>query len=234
MGEQEQMTAPEKDELRAGPADPAGGGPPTPAGGGPPGLLGWFRAPGLLGWFRRLSRARRLAITSSAAVIAVVAALLALGATSASPAKPAAAPPPAPGLSLASLGHPGQHISLANYAGKPLVINFFASWCGPCQKETPLIARFYAAAHGRVTVLGVDVNDSATNALTFTHHAGVQYPLVADPAPMTTTLSYGVSVLPVTFFLNARHRIVKSVFGAVTLPELTTGVSMMTKPTGRS
>jgi cytochrome c biogenesis protein CcmG/thiol:disulfide interchange protein DsbE len=213
------MTAREKDDLRASPAQPAAG-----------------RAPGLLGWFRRLSRARRLALTSSAAVIAIVAALLALGATSAGPASPAkpAALLPAPGFSLAALDHPGQHISLANYAGQPLVINFFASWCGPCQKETPLLAGFYRAAHGRVTVLGVDVNDSAANALKFTHKAGVQYPVVSDPPPMTTTLTYNVPGLPATFFLNSRHRIVKTVYGAVTLPELRTGVSMMTKPTGRS
>ncbi|HUY50793.1 MAG TPA: TlpA disulfide reductase family protein [Streptosporangiaceae bacterium] len=213
----ESMSTADNDELRAGPADPAAG----------------ERPRGPLGWFRGLTRARRLAITSSAAVIAVVAALLALGATSNSPAKPAAQPR-APGFTLAALDHPGQRISLAGYAGHPLVVNFFASWCGPCQQETPLIARFYRAAHGSVTVLGVDVNDSATNALKFTHKAGVQYPVVSDPAPMHTTLAYNVPGLPATFFLNSRHDIVKSVYGAVTLQELRTGVAMMTKQTGRS
>src|ERR1700704_6245102 len=103
MGKQEPMTAQEQGELRGNPAPP-------PAG----------RAPGLPGWFRRLSRARRLAITSSAAVIAVAVALLALGATSASPAKPAPLRA-APGFSLAALDHAGQSISLASYAGRPLV-----------------------------------------------------------------------------------------------------------------
>jgi cytochrome c biogenesis protein CcmG, thiol:disulfide interchange protein DsbE len=220
MGEQEPMTA-QHEGLHAEPgAGPASS--PGPAAGGP------------LGWFRRRSRATRLAITAGAAIAAIVVALLALGTVTNGPAKPGAAPPRAPGFSLAVLGHPGQHITLSQYAGRPLVINFFASWCAPCQRETPLIARFYRSAHGRVTVLGVDVNDTAHSGLKFAHRAGVAYPLVADPQPMTTTLAYDVPGLPATFFLNSQHRIVKRVYGAVTLPDLRTGVAMMTKPAGRS
>jgi cytochrome c biogenesis protein CcmG, thiol:disulfide interchange protein DsbE len=209
------MTEGEHDELRAGP---------------PPG----DPARGPLYWFRGLSRAGRLAVTSSAAVIAVVAALLVIGSTSAGSAKPRSTAPRAPAFSLAVLAHPGRHISLARYAGHPLILNFFASWCTPCQKETPLIARYYQAAHGGVTVLGVDVNDSAASALKFTHKAGVAYPVVTDPQPMKTTLAYDVPGLPATFFLNSQHRIVKRVYGAVTLRELQTGVAMMTRPAGRS
>ena len=189
------------------------------------------RAPG---WFRRLGRRGRLAVTASAAVIAVVAALLALGATSAGRPKPTVSHPRAPGLNLAVLGHSGQHISLAQYAGRPLIINFFASWCNPCQRETPLLARFYRTEHGRVTILGVDVNDSSSAALAFVHKTGVSYPVVADPAPMTTTLAYGVVALPQTFFLNAQHRIVKRVIDAVTLSDLHTGVALMTSQSKRS
>jgi thiol-disulfide isomerase/thioredoxin len=211
MAEQEQISSPVVDEVHAG---PPGHGP--------------------VGWFRRLGRRGRLAVTGSAAVLAVVAALLALGATSASPPKPTVNHPRAPGFSLAVLGHPGQHVSLAQYAGRPLIINFFASWCAPCQRETPLIARFYRAEHGRVTVLGVDVNDSSSAALTFVHKTGVGYPVVADPAPMAATLAYGVVALPQTFFLNAQHRIVKRVISAVTLTDLRTGVALLTSQSKRS
>jgi cytochrome c biogenesis protein CcmG, thiol:disulfide interchange protein DsbE len=220
MAEQEQVTSQpggtgEPDELRAGRA--AGG-----AGGGP------------RGWFKRLSRRGRLAVTSSAAVLVVVAALLALGATSAGSPKPAVTHPRAPGFSLAVLGHPGQHLSLAQYAGRPLIINFFASWCAPCQRETPLMARFYRGNHGRVTIVGVDVNDSSSAALAFVRKTGVGYPVVSDPAPMATTLSYGVVALPQTFFLNAQHRIVKRVIRAVTRTDLRTGVALMTSQSKRS
>ena len=186
------------------------------------------------GWYRRLSRRGRLAVTGSVAVLAVVAALLALGATSAGSPKPAVSHPRAPGFSLAVLGHPGQRISLARYAGRPLIINFFASWCPPCQRETPLMASFYRTEHGRVTILGVDVNDSSSAALAFVHKTGVRYPVLADPAPMATTLAYGVVALPQTFFLNAQHRVVKRVIRAVTRTDLHTGVALMTSQSKRS
>lgn len=180
--------------------------------------------------FRSLSRGRRLAITSSVAVLAVIAAITAIGSTSAAPAK-APAQPSAPAFTLPVLGHPGEHVSLAGFAGRPVILNFFASWCGPCQKETPLLARFYRAAHGSVTLIGVDANDKTPAAVKFTRAAGVSYPIAFDPYPMHTTLSYGISGLPQTFFLDARHHIVKRVFGAVTMQGLRTGVALMTKQT---
>ncbi len=183
--------------------------------------------------FRSLSRGRRLVITSSAATAAVVAAIAAIGSTSGGAAKPPA-PPSAPAFTLSVLGHSGEHISLAGFAGRPLVINFFASWCTPCQKETPLLARFYRAAHGSVTLLGIDANDKSSAALKFTRAAGVSYPVAFDPYPMHTTISFGVDALPQTFFLNAQHRIVKRVAGAVTEQELRAGVAEITKPAERS
>lgn len=231
MAEQEPMTTPSagdggQEELASAEPAPAPSGDRAAPGGGRPGRA--------LAWFGGLSTRARLALTGSAAVLAVVAVLLALSATSAGSAKPTVSHPRAPGFSLAVLGHPGQHISLARYAGRPLIINFFASWCTPCQRETPLLARFYRSRHGRVAMLGVDVNDSTSNGLAFVHKTGVGYPVVADPEPMTTTLAYGVVALPQTFFLNAQHRIVKRLIRAVSLTDLRTGVALMTSQSERS
>jgi cytochrome c biogenesis protein CcmG/thiol:disulfide interchange protein DsbE len=221
MGKQEYMTV-EESNLR--PADSSGEGEPGTVAG--PAARVTLRR--LIARFHSLSRGRRLVITSSAAVVAVVAAIAAIGSTSGGPPKAPAAPQ-APAFTLSVLGHSGRHISLAGFAGRPLVINFFASWCEPCQKETPLLARFYRAAHGSVTLIGIDANDKASAALNFTHAAGVSYPVAFDPYPMHTTISYGVDALPQTFFLNARHQIVKRVAGAVTEQELKTGVAEITK-----
>jgi cytochrome c biogenesis protein CcmG/thiol:disulfide interchange protein DsbE len=166
-------------------------------------------------------------------VLAVVIALVAIGATSGGTPKHAL-PPRAPAFTLAQLGHAGQHISLAQYAGHPLILNFFASWCEPCQRETPLIARFYREHRSSVIIVGVDVNDSNSAGLAFARKMGVAYPVASDPAPMTMALSYGVTALPQTFFLNAQHRIVKRVIRAVTLTDLRSGISLMTKQTARS
>ena len=184
------------------------------------------------GWFGGLSRGRKLALTWSASVLAVVVALLAVGATSGG--SPKQAPPPrAQAFTLPELGHPGQHISLAQYAGHPLILNFFASWCEPCQRETPLIARFYRSHRHSVVIIGIDVNDTSSAGLAFARKMGVAYPVASDPAPMTMALNYGVAALPQTFFLNAQHRVVKRMIQAVTLADLRRGVAVMTRQSGQ-
>ncbi len=160
-----------------------------------------------------------------------VAALLAVAVitvlTAGSKATPPRTPPAAKAFTLNLLGHPGQHVSLAAFAGRPLIINFFASWCTPCKRETPLLARFYRDSGGRTLIIGIDANDSAGAAEQFVQAADVGYPVGFDPFPAPATTSYGVFALPQTFFLNAKHRIVKHVIGAVTLTELHQGVALM-------
>jgi cytochrome c biogenesis protein CcmG/thiol:disulfide interchange protein DsbE len=191
----------------------------------PPGPPGPARR--AAGWFGGLSRGRKLALTWSASVLAVVVVLLAVGATSGG--APKHAPPPrAQAFTLPELGHPGQHISLAQYAGHPLILNFFASWCEPCQRETPLIARFYRSHRHSVVIIGIDVNDTSSAGLAFARKMGVAYPVASDPAPMTMALNYGVAALPQTFFLNAQHRVVRRMIQAVSLADLRRGVAIMT------
>jgi cytochrome c biogenesis protein CcmG, thiol:disulfide interchange protein DsbE len=137
--------------------------------------------------------------------------------------------PAARNFALRELGHPSRKVALTAYAGRPVIVNFFASWCTPCKLETPTLARFYRESGGRTAIIGVDSNDETGPALRFVHAAGVRYPVGVDPLPAATTISYGVLALPQTFFLNARHRIVKRIFGAVTMKELAEGVILMNK-----
>jgi cytochrome c biogenesis protein CcmG/thiol:disulfide interchange protein DsbE len=175
---------------------------------------------------RGMSRRRKAGIGAwCLAIVAVIAVASAFGGSASHPPK-ASADPVAKSFTLHVLGHAGSSISLSQYAGRPLMVNFFASWCTPCQKETPLLARFYSDHHGKVTVIGVDVNDGTSAALRFARKSGVQYPVVTDPMGATAT-SYGVVGIPQTFFLNAQHRVVKRVFGALTLADLNTGLARM-------
>src|SRR6202035_1000358 len=80
----------------------------------------------------------------------------------------------APGFTLTALGKPGQQVSLSQYQGKPLIINFWASWCAPCQQETPLLASWYKQQHGHVALLGLDENDIEADALKFANAKGVR------------------------------------------------------------
>jgi cytochrome c biogenesis protein CcmG, thiol:disulfide interchange protein DsbE len=169
-------------------------------------------------------------IVSGLVALCVVGSLVGIALASSGPAAAtgAAADPAAPSFSLPVLGQSGQKVSLAGYAGRPLIVNFFASWCGPCQQETPLLARFYRTEHGRVAIVGLDENDVLGSAVTFTRKEGVSYPVGFDPA-VTAASAYGVAALPQTFFLNAEHRIVDRVFGAVTLADIDHGIALATK-----
>jgi cytochrome c biogenesis protein CcmG, thiol:disulfide interchange protein DsbE len=166
-------------------------------------------------------------IVTVAAVVVLIAAVIAIDATTHRPAKTAALKP-APAFTLQSLANPGQRVSLAAYRGRPVILNFFASWCAPCKKETPLLANYYRASEGKVVVIGVDADDSATAARRFLAANGVAYPVGFETTPALSD-AYGVSEvgIPETFFLDARHRIVKRVLGGVTMKSLTAGVALM-------
>jgi cytochrome c biogenesis protein CcmG, thiol:disulfide interchange protein DsbE len=137
-----------------------------------------------------------------------------------------ASDPAAPGFALDSLTTPGQHITLSQYQGKPLIINFWASWCPPCQQETPLLASWYSRQQGHVVIVGLDENDTASSALQFARAKGVRYPIGVDPG-LAAANAYGVTGLPQTFFLNAQHRIVDHVLGGVTEADLDKGLRLM-------
>jgi cytochrome c biogenesis protein CcmG/thiol:disulfide interchange protein DsbE len=129
-------------------------------------------------------------------------------------------------FTVTALGHPGQRVSLSQYAGRPVILNFWASWCEPCQQETPLLARWYKQHDGHVALLGLDENDSAAAALAFAQAKGVTYPLGFDPNTIVAS-DYDVAALPQTFFLDARHRVVDHVAGALTQAELDAGLRLM-------
>jgi thiol-disulfide isomerase/thioredoxin len=185
-------------------------------------------------WAGTAGRAWRMAVrilgrhklATAVAGLCVAASLAAIAwAATSTPAQ--AGDPAASAFNLPVLGQPGEHVSLADYAGKPLIVNFFASWCTPCQQETPLLARFYRAEHGGVALVGLDENDAAGSALSFARAHGVSYPVGFDPQTIAA-YAYGVDALPQTFFLNASHHIVDRVFGAVTLAELSKGIALAT------
>jgi cytochrome c biogenesis protein CcmG/thiol:disulfide interchange protein DsbE len=172
--------------------------------------------------------ALRHKIVSAVVALCVVGSLTGIAlASSASGQAAKPADPAASVFSLPALDQSGPQVSLRSYQGKPLIVNFFASWCDPCQKETPLLATFYRTEHGKVAIVGLDENDVRTNAMSFTQRYGVGYPVGFDPTAVAAT-AYGVIALPQTFFLNARHHIVDRIFGAVTLSELNQGIALAT------
>jgi len=206
-----------------GPDSPTGGGPDSPTGGGPESTARGGRPP-------RRGRWPRPAVTAVAAVCAAaIAAVITIDTTG--HRNTPVTEPAAPAFTLPSLRDPAQMVSLSAYRGHPVIVNFFASWCGPCERETPILASFYRASTGRAVIIGVDADDNATAARHFVARDRVAYPVGFETTPAVTN-AYGVSAvgIPETFFLNSRHRIVKRILGDVTMRELTQESAVLDGP----
>ena len=115
-----------------------------------------------------------------------------------------------PAPTFAAPGLAGGQVELASFRHRPVLLNFFASWCIPCRDELPLLQR--ASQAGEATVVGVVFDDSSTNARDFMAKLHVTYPAVADDGKIAK--AYGVGLkpgLPVTYAISpsgvlaARH-----------------------------
>jgi cytochrome c biogenesis protein CcmG/thiol:disulfide interchange protein DsbE len=96
-------------------------------------------------------------------------------------------------------------LRLADLRGYPVVLNFWASWCSPCQREAALLASAARAQRGRVVFVGVDVNDLAGDARHFLRVHRVPYVAVHSQSSITT--KFGLIGLPETFYVDRSGRI---------------------------
>jgi cytochrome c biogenesis protein CcmG/thiol:disulfide interchange protein DsbE len=120
---------------------------------------------------------------------------------------------PAPGFALKTFE--GNPIALANFRGRPVVINFWASWCPPCREEAPLIERTWRAYKNRDLIfLGVNIQDRKEDALNYMREFDITYPNGPDPTG-EISIDYGVSGLPVTFFVSRDGKVVRRWVGAL-------------------
>jgi cytochrome c biogenesis protein CcmG/thiol:disulfide interchange protein DsbE len=115
---------------------------------------------------------------------------------------------PAPDFTLTTFK--GTTISLEDLRGKPVVINFWASWCPPCRIEAPLIERTWRAYKKRGPIfIGVNIQDRKEDALNYIREFDITYPNGPDPTG-EIAIDYGVSGLPVTFFVSSRGEVVRT------------------------
>jgi cytochrome c biogenesis protein CcmG/thiol:disulfide interchange protein DsbE len=123
---------------------------------------------------------------------------------------------PAPAFTLRRLDGRGS-ISLASLRGKTVVLNFWASFCYACKRDSVALERLWRQERGNgVVVLGVDSNDSATDARRFVRAHGITYPVVSDPGGSISGGRYDIAYLPVTYVVDRRGRVVGGqVFGPI-------------------
>lgn len=121
----------------------------------------------------------------------------------------------APTFTLPRLGG-GTSVSPASAAGKPMMINFFASWCSDCRAELKAVATVAARTAGKVAVIGIDTSDRTPgNAQKLLGAVGATYPVGVDPTAKVAQ-RYRITGLPVTYFVSADDRVVGVAFGAQT------------------
>lgn len=120
---------------------------------------------------------------------------------------------PAPDFTLHAVD--GQAATLSAYRGKVVILNLWASWCGPCRAEMPAIQQVYAANRERgLEVLAVNstIQDTAVDAQTFAQNLGLTFPILLDPDGAVSR-SYLLRALPSTFFIDRKGVIRTVVFG---------------------
>ncbi|MFN2594614.1 MAG: TlpA family protein disulfide reductase [Actinomycetota bacterium] len=124
--------------------------------------------------------------------------------------------PPGPGDTAPAFAAPllegGGSLSLDSFKGKPVLLNFWASWCVPCKEEAPMLRAAYKTFGSQVAFVGINVRDAKSDAETFVSDNNVPYPNVRDEGLQMFT-DYGLTGQPESFLIDADGKIVQHVPG---------------------
>lgn len=123
------------------------------------------------------------------------------------------------GSSLRSALAGGRVSAKALASGRPVVVNFFASWCPPCKEEAPLLAKTARRVAPRVTVVGIASTDLRSDLRRFLSRYGTSYPVLFD-GPGNAERAWGVAALPETFVVSSDGRVVRHEIGRLDEAEL--------------
>ena len=123
-----------------------------------------------------------------------------------------------------------EEVSLHDFFGKPIVLNFWASWCGPCKMELPDFQEAYEKYEGEIVFLMVNMTDGAQetkkSASEYMSEAGYTLPVYYD-TKQDAAYTYAVYSLPTTFFINEKGEAVAYAQGMIDAETLQTGISMI-------
>ena len=112
----------------------------------------------------------------------------------------------------------GLDVELSRYAGKPLVVNLWATWCGPCRLEMPQLVALYQQYKDKgLTIIGISIDDSPAEIRAFAKEYSVDYPLLVGAGRDDVLAAFGYfGAVPMSIFINAEGRITASVPGVAT------------------
>ena len=143
------------------------------------------------------------------------------------------APPGIPAPDITIYDGEGNPVKLSDYFGKPIVMNFWASWCGPCKMEMPDFNEKSQELDGKVQFLMINMTDggreTVETASAFIDEQGYTFPVFFD----TTTeaaYTYGAYSLPTTFFIDAEGNAIAQATGAISGETLQRGIDLIYTP----
>ena len=124
----------------------------------------------------------------------------------------------------------GNEVKLSDYFGKPIVLNFWASWCGPCKMEMPYFEEVYQQIGDRVQFLMINSTDGSSEtvetASTFIAEQGYTFPVFYD-TDFEASINYQAFSLPTTYFISAEGELIAKATGSIDKDTLLYGISMI-------
>lgn len=124
----------------------------------------------------------------------------------------------------------GETVTLSDFKGKPLVINFWASWCPPCKEEMPYLQSAFDEHGEEITFLFIDLVDGSRETKEkgeeYINSQGFTFPIYFDSTGVAST-NYGIRSIPTTFFINEAGEIVQTINGSMSQETLNSGLKKL-------
>ncbi len=120
----------------------------------------------------------------------------------------------------------GEAVALSDFQGKPVMLNFWASWCGPCQQEIPYMVEAYADADDQFEIVAVNIQESTNTVRDFADSAEMTFSILLDDKASVAT-GYSIRGIPTSMFLDSDGVIVAIHEGTLTEAQLQSYLDMI-------